>query len=434
MPLPCGCFCLPQLTFADCKIGAAAVGPAVNSANPRPGSVRCSAFTDYAPTRWFITGSHIFYPVATGPLLTDTWQSGVVSPGAGKSYYDTLTIVGKDVGEVTLVRTYLSHPDPSFPATVTWTNHRHLDEHNPLPSPTTRNLKSAYMLRVEIGDPGAEGYEESYDPYTPWIGEIPCFLTLTPYVDSERTPLPGSDYTYANIHTEFHVALTGPHENVLVDAGGSTLSVGAASPTTIDEYDVSIDYTLPFRRFVSPNWSGDFGVDGVPIWASETNLLPSWVAPNGMAECLANSYMMQSGFSPPSHPYWLGPYSGTDQFDVDEVMPDFATQTYCSMSCAINRGAGTVETKVGMTATVRPIKDGVLWIPWKQWVDANTTTYSHPQDAEWFNSPIEKILPSTAYEVLHFYGPYTASPTPRRWRGEYRLRLTDAIVRYTGPS
>lgn len=417
MALPCGCFCLPKPTFADCLIQPAAVGAAAISANPQPGSVRCSGFTDYAPTRWFTTGSHIFYPVASGPLLTDIWQSVVMSPATGKTYYDTLTITGKDVGEVTLVRTYTAHPDPDFPETITYTNQRHLDEHNPMASATDRNLKNPYQIKVELGDPRASGYETDYDPYTPWLGEIPCSITISPYRDRESTPMPGSDYTYASVSAEYTLELSGPYRTFYITDGGTPYGYVTTTPSVIDTRDVSLSFTEAFQRH--PVVGGRFGEGGVPIWTIPSQL---WSTSEINYTIVSESgNQLVDGFTPTVHPY----KPGIDWLD-DIPQPDISCFISAQFLVGLNRSIGKVDAYLSFYGSVFDGTSSAL-------SSADILALRTDHDAAWFDSPLEVNPADTATTgIMNFYKSPNAFSV--REGGEYKFRLIDISVKYLGPS
>lgn len=428
MPLPCNCFCLPTPTFADCRNRPAATGAAAISANPQPGSVRCSAFTDYAPTRWRVNPGGIMYPMATGPLLTDSWQSAASSPGAGKSYYDTVTISGKDVGDVTLVRTYTAHPDPDFPATITYTNTRHLDEANYLGSPTARNLKNVYIIRVELGDPGATGFEDDYDPYTKWLGEIPCGLEITPAVDLESTPIPGSDYTYATISAEYTLELSGPYRTFNQVAYGAPYGYVTTTPSVIDTRDVYLEFTQAFLRNFT--YGGRFGVGGNPIWTTPGQLFNE-PALGGAASpstyVLKSEHQFVDGFAPTDHPHTV---TSSDAWLVDTPQPDVDCFISAEMDISLTRNTGKVQAYLVMNASVfSGTSSAVLFMSSSD----SAPTLREDHNATWFDTLLEVNPANTGTTgIMTFYKSPNAFGV--REGGEYKFRLIDFAVKYLGPS
>lgn len=418
---PCGCICAPRQSLVDCNLGTAAVGPSVASPNPWPGSVVCDAFTDYAPTRWRNQSlNYLLTPVATGPLVTNVWQSDTITVAGGRQYYDVLTVAGKDVGQVTLDRHYLSHPDPLFPAVVHFKNIRHLDEYNPFTASVTnpRNLRLTYRISVNLGDPLVTGFEGDYLPYASWLGEIPCIVTYDNYIGGEHTPICGSDYRYANLSVEFDYELTGPYQTWTQGPVSIIGSPTTTTPSFTESRHVSETIDAAFLTtsgaaigVTTPIWQGD----GAIWYTSPGNIDDPYFSAR-------KSWSLSgAGYSPPSHPYVIdGLYS-------ESLMSAFTITTSNTFTVILRRTTGQVECRMSGVANLLGSNNS----------GANSQTLLAPQDAEWFDASQELSYADSAflYGSLAFYGPLVGSgPSATRNGGMYRAQIKNFAIRMNGVS
>lgn len=421
MTAPCGCICAPRQSLADCPLGFVAVGPGATSANPWPGSVVCSAFADYAPTRWKHNDfGYLFHPVVSGgPLITDSWQSDTVTFG-GRTWYDVLTISGKEPGDVTLDRHYIGHPDPLFPSVVTYRNVRHLDEFNGLipAAGNPRNLAKIYILRLQLGDPLAAGFEEDYLPYASWIGDIPCSVTIRTATPEETTPICGSDYTLVTLSMEYDYTLTGPY-TTFTSSGGTPSSPVAATPTFSETRHVSLSANVPFLNGSSQR----YGID-VPIWAPEGNVLSTSAA--GVEDLYFDTATAmtasESGFSPSTHPFFFP--SGSNWM-VDQYQANHPVTGNVGLRIVLSRTTGNVICSMS----------GAGYALGSQSVSVvgRTVTLTSPQSYPWHSTVQSRNYPDTdyVYATLNYWGSLSGSVRPG---GSYRCQITNCVIRMDGAS